>query len=80
MIRLLTILALCSLSALAQQKIEPISGKEFRAIRERLAPKKVAPWQTIRWHVDLTEARRVAVKEKKPLFLWAMNGHPLGCT
>ena len=26
------------------------------------------------------EARQEAAKQKKPIFIWAMDGHPLGCT
>jgi hypothetical protein len=37
-------------------------------------------WTTIPWELDLFEARKKAVQEKKPIFIWAMNGHPLGCT
>ena len=37
-------------------------------------------WQAIPWETDLWVARRRAVAEQKPIFLWAMNGNPLGCT
>ncbi len=37
-------------------------------------------WQEIPWQTDLWEARRLAVQQGKPIFLWAMNGNPLGCT
>ena len=33
------------------------------------------PWQTSLW-----EARQLAAKEGKPILLWEMDGHPLGCT
>ena len=33
------------------------------------------PWQT-----DLLVARRVANAMNKPIFMWLMNGDPLGCT
>ncbi len=26
-----------------------------------------------------TQARKVAAKEGKPILLWEMDGHPLGC-
>jgi hypothetical protein len=28
----------------------------------------------------LLEAQRIAAEAKKPIFIWAMDGHPLGCT
>jgi hypothetical protein len=37
-------------------------------------------WQAIPWETDLWIARRRAAEERKPIFLWAMNGNPLGCT
>ena len=37
-------------------------------------------WQAIPWEVDIWEARRRATEAGKPVFLWAMNGNPLGCT
>ena len=37
-------------------------------------------WLTIPWETDLTAARRKAVAQNKPIFLWEMDGHPLGCT
>lgn len=37
-------------------------------------------WTEIPWQSDLAEARTKAARENKPLFLWIMDGHPLGCT
>lgn len=37
-------------------------------------------WRTIPWKTDLIEAQHLAVAESKPIFIWAMDGHPLGCT
>lgn len=37
-------------------------------------------WLSIPWRTNLTAARREAAREKKPIFVWMMNGHPLGCT
>ena len=37
-------------------------------------------WQEIPWQTDIREAARLAAQEGKPIFLWAMNGNPLGCT
>jgi hypothetical protein len=31
------------------------------------------------WLISLWEARKVAAKEGKPILLWEMDGHPLGC-
>jgi hypothetical protein len=37
-------------------------------------------WRAIPWQTDLRDARRLATESRKPIFLWAMNGNPLGCT
>ena len=34
----------------------------------------------IPWRTDLLAARREANRDSKPIFLWIMNGSPLGCT
>jgi hypothetical protein len=59
---------------------EPLERELFDQLFKRLTPKPDAPWRTIGWHIDLLEAQRVAAAESKPLFIWAMDGHPLGCT
>ena len=48
---------------------------------EVIAPSKSEQaWLSIPWETDLAEARRKAAAENKPIFLWEMDGHPLGCT
>ncbi len=37
-------------------------------------------WREIPWQTDIRAACAIAVEEDKPIFLWAMNGNPLGCT
>lgn len=37
-------------------------------------------WRKIPWRIDLMAARVDAERENKPIFLWIMNGHPMGCT
>jgi hypothetical protein len=39
-----------------------------------------AAWRTVAWQTDLLVAQNVAVEKQQPLFIWAMDGHPLGCT
>lgn len=36
-------------------------------------------WTAIPWETDLWAARLKAERQGKPIFLWAMNGNPLGC-
>ncbi len=37
-------------------------------------------WQAIPWQTDLRVACQLAAEQGKPVFLWTMNGNPLGCT
>lgn len=45
-----------------------------------LPNKREDAWLKIDWHTNLMKARDIAQKANRPLFLWVMNGHPLGCT
>lgn len=56
-----------------------LTVEEFQHLHRSLEPAKEA-WQSIPWHDNLTSAQHVAIEQKKPLFIWAMDGHPLGCT
>jgi hypothetical protein len=37
-------------------------------------------WDRIPWQTSLWEARRLAAQKARPILLWEMDGHPLGCT
>lgn len=37
-------------------------------------------WLSIPWRLNLMEARKASIEQGKPMFLWIMNGHPMGCT
>ena len=53
----------------------------WRAVFEQLrARPEEERWMAIPWQTDLWQARRLARAQGKPIFLWAMNGNPLGCT
>ena len=45
--------------------------KELTSVREA--------WQTIPWQLSLLEARAIAAKENKPVYMLCRAGHPLGC-
>ena len=57
-----------------------LNESEFRSLQRQLQPPADAPWRTIPWKITLLEDQRTAIQEKKPIFIWAMDGHPLGCT
>lgn len=59
---------------------EDLSSATFADYFERCRPKpQDERWTEIPWVGTLWEARQKAAAELKPLFLWAMNGHPFGC-
>ena len=36
-------------------------------------------WRQTPWVPSIATGRRIAQERKRPLFIWAMNGDPLGC-
>ena len=57
----------------------PMAFEEFERLHRALQPPAGELWRTVAWKTDLLEARAAAVREGKPLFIWAMDGSPLGC-
>ena len=53
---------------------------DFERLHAELQPTGDEVWRSIPWETSLLEAQAVAAEEGKPLFIWAMDGHPLGCT
>ena len=58
---------------------DELTEERFDQLHAELQPGN-EPWRTIPWKIALLDAQQTAVAEKKPLFIWAMDGHPLGCT
>ena len=59
----------------------PPEAAGFRALIAAIQPRPAElRWLEIPWETDLWAARRLAAESGKPIFLWAMNGNPLGCT
>jgi hypothetical protein len=58
---------------------KPLTLAEFRSLHKQLQPTD-EPWRTIPWKIALLDAQKTAAKSRKPIFIWAMDGHPLGCT
>lgn len=55
-----------------------ITSEEFKSLHAELCKRE--KWETVLWRTDLHEAREASVREKKPIFIWAMDGQTLGCT
>jgi hypothetical protein len=56
-----------------------LTDEEFRKLHEQLKPALDEAWRSVPWKVSLLEAQNQAAREKKPLFIWSMDGNPLGC-
>jgi hypothetical protein len=60
---------------------EPLSPKQFQQLWNVIRPQPGEDkWDEIAWRANLWEARREAAAKGKPILLWEMDGHPLGCT
>ena len=65
-------------SSFAAELIRPA---EFKRLHSIIKPKSAEEkWVRIPWRTSLWEAREQAAREGKPIILWEMDGHPLGCT
>jgi hypothetical protein len=61
--------------------VEPISPQQFTRIQALIKPgANDDRWASIPWRTDLWQARQIAAEQGKPMLLWEMDGHPLGCT
>ena len=74
-----TLLALTGFAA--DPTLSSLTPDRFAALHALLKPQaEESKWLQIPWLADLSEARRRASAEGKPILLWEMDGHPLGCT
>jgi hypothetical protein len=61
--------------------VAALRPEEFQALHAEVAPHGQGErWTQIAWQSDLQAARQQAAAERKPLLMWVMDGHPLGCT
>jgi len=59
----------------------PMTAEQFDKAQALIKPTRGEDkWAAIPWRTNLWEARRQAAAQGKPLLLWEMDGHPLGCT
>ena len=59
---------------------EDLTHAKFLDLHKALRPSPDEPWRTIPWKTSLIDAQHTAAESRKPIFIWAMDGHPLGCT
>jgi hypothetical protein len=61
--------------------VEPLRPEQADKLAAIIKPAKDEDkWATIPWQIDLWQARKLAAEQGKPILLWEMDGHPLGCT
>ena len=65
----------------AVSAVEPIRPEQADKLAAIIKPAKDEDkWATIPWQIDLWQAGKLAAEQCKPMLLWEMDGHPLGCT
>jgi hypothetical protein len=70
--------ALLAASSLAAQGLK---DETFDTWYSYILPKESElAWRRVGWRGTLGEARLEAQEKDMPILLWAMNGHPCGCT
>ena len=73
-------LVLCGLVAPAAAQ-PALTADNWRRWHEHVLPRpSELRWESIPWHPTLADGLAQASAEARPLLLWTMNGHPLGCT
>ncbi len=61
----------------AAPPLTPADAAKLRSVIRPIAGED--PFDTIPWETNLWEARKKAAAAGKPILLWEMDGHPLGC-
>ncbi len=69
------------LASARAESVKPIPAADLQRLHALMKPSaEEDKWVQIPWLTSLWEARRKAAAEGKPILLWEMDGHPLGCT
>lgn len=66
----------------AEEPAVPVlDGPSFQRWLDFVVPKpSEQAWAAIAWRPQLWTAIQEAVAARKPILVWAMNGHPMACT
>ena len=58
-----------------------LADADFAALRDRIRVRESElSWEGLPWLITYYDGLDKAAEERRPLLLWVMNGHPLGCT
>jgi hypothetical protein len=79
--RSLLLASLCvAVLPIALRASEPIKPEQFGKLHALIKPQSdEEKFMQIPWSTNLWDARKQAAAEGKPILLWEMDGHPLGC-
>ena len=67
------------LAVMVALTLQGLGEAEFKELHDKLRPPSAEVWRSIPWTISLVEAQNRAAREKKPIFIWSMDGNPLGC-
>ncbi|MEE9311103.1 MAG: hypothetical protein V3V10_01700 [Planctomycetota bacterium] len=60
---------------------EELTTKSYKKVRDSILPTETEKeWRKIEWQPTFWDGVIKAQKDDKPIMLYAMNGHPFGCT
>jgi hypothetical protein len=67
---------------LAAERVAPIPEDDFERLQQAITPQRgESPWREIAWETNISEARRRATAEDKPMVIFtAADGSPLSRT
>lgn len=58
-----------------------LTDSDFSSLRDRIRVRESElSWEGLPWLTTYHDGLEKAAEEGRPLVLWVMNGHPLGCT
>jgi hypothetical protein len=79
--RLLFTAFILALAATGGVRSEELTDANYARWRDYLLPSDTdLAYAAIPWRASYWDAVAEAQDQYKPILLWAMNGHPLGCT
>ncbi len=65
----------------ARAKLPVLDERSLVSWRDYILPRsKELTWERLPWIASFERALSVARVARRPILLWVMNGHPLGCT
>ena len=79
------VLLACVTVARSQGEVAGVSSEltdaDFATLRDRISVRESErSWEGLPWLTTYYDGLQAAAREGRPLLLWVMNGHPLGCT